>query len=117
MDVDAVGHLEDMRHVVADQDDRHALAADVEDQLEHLARFLHAQRSGRLVHDDDTAAEGGRARDRGTLPPPAPPPPRVVASAGFFFFFGFLIIPTLERAARASFCMRWRSSLRKTVPR
>ena len=65
--MDAVGHLEDMRHVVADQDDRHALVAHVEDQLQHLARFLHAERRRRLVHDDDAAAEGGRPRHRDAL--------------------------------------------------
>ena len=33
----------------------------VEDQLQHLARFLDAERRRRLVHDDDPAAEGGGA--------------------------------------------------------
>ncbi len=67
VDVDAVGDLEDVRHVVADQDDRQAAALDVEDQLEHLARFLDAERRRRLVHDDDAAAEGRRARHRDAL--------------------------------------------------
>ena len=38
MDVDAVGDLEHMRHVVRDQDDGQAAFLDVEDQLEHPAR-------------------------------------------------------------------------------
>ena len=42
-------------------------ALHVQDQLEHLARFLHAQRRGRLVHDHDVAAERGRARHRDAL--------------------------------------------------
>ena len=35
---------------------------DVEDEFEHAARFFHAERRRRLVHDDDAAREGGRAR-------------------------------------------------------
>ncbi len=58
--MDAVGHLEHLRHVVRDEDDRYAALPDALDQLEHLAGLLHAQRGGRLVEDDHLAAEGGR---------------------------------------------------------
>ncbi len=62
VDMDAVGHLEDMRHVVRDQHDRHAARAHVEDQFQHLAAFLDAERGRRLVHDDDLGAERRGAR-------------------------------------------------------
>src|SRR5262245_52461247 len=65
--MDAVGDLEDMRHVVADQDDRQAALLHVEHQLEHFSRFLDAQRRGRLVHDDDAAAESRRPHYRNAL--------------------------------------------------
>ena len=42
-------------------------ALHVEDQLEHAARFLDAERRRRLVHDDDLGAEGGGARHRHAL--------------------------------------------------
>ena len=41
------------------------------DQVEHLARFLDAERRGRLVHDDDAAAERRRPRHRDALALPA----------------------------------------------
>ena len=40
LDVDAVGHLEDVGHVVADEDDRQALVAHVADELEDLLDSL-----------------------------------------------------------------------------
>ena len=49
----AVGELEHVRHVVADQDHRQAALADAEDEVEHLPRLLHAERGGRLVHDHE----------------------------------------------------------------
>src|SRR5262245_3607196 len=65
--MDAVGDLEDMWHVVADQDDRQAALLDVEHQLEHFSRFLDAERRSRLVHDDDAAAESRRPHYRNAL--------------------------------------------------
>ena len=62
VDVDSVGHFEDMRHVVRDQHDRKSAPLDVEDQLQHAARFLHAKSRSGLVHDDDLRAEGRGAR-------------------------------------------------------
>ena len=67
LDVDAVGDLEDVRHVVADQDDREAPVADVADQLQHPVALLDAQRGGGLVEDDDLAAERRRPRHRDGL--------------------------------------------------
>src|SRR6266480_1433050 len=71
LDVDAVRDLEHVRHVVADQDDRQAPAAQPLDQGEHLAGLADAQRGGRLVQDDDLGTERGRARDRDGLALPA----------------------------------------------
>ncbi len=65
--MDAVGDFEHMRHIVRDQHDRQTALLDVEDQLQHPARFLDAERSRRLVHDDDAAAERGGARHRDAL--------------------------------------------------
>src|SRR6266516_1987406 len=67
LDVDPVRDLEDVRHVVADQDDRQAPAAQPLDQGQHLAGLADAQGGGRLVQDDDLGAERGRARDRDGL--------------------------------------------------
>src|SRR5271157_1567267 len=67
MDVDAVGDFEHMRHVVGDQDDRQPPLLDVENELEHAARLLDAERRRRLVHDDDSAREGRCASDRDPL--------------------------------------------------
>ena len=74
VDVDAVGDLEHVRHVVRDQDDRQAALLHVEDQLEHAARFLDAQRRRRLVHDDDPLAN---AAARATATPWRWPPDSV----------------------------------------
>src|ERR1700722_16767460 len=68
MDVDAVGDLEDMRHVMADQDDRQAAPPYIEDELEHAAGLLDAERGRRLVHDHDAAAKGGGPCHSHTLP-------------------------------------------------
>ena len=50
--LDAVGDLEHLGHVVADQHHGDALVGDPADQLEHLAGLAHAERGGRLVHED-----------------------------------------------------------------
>src|SRR6266536_4611056 len=65
---DPVRHGEDLGQVVADHDDRQALAADLADQLEHHRRLAHAERRRRLVHDHDARAPRDRARDRDRLP-------------------------------------------------
>jgi hypothetical protein len=41
LDVDAVGYLEDVWHIVTDKDHGHALAAQLVDQVEHLLRFVY----------------------------------------------------------------------------
>ena len=66
-DLDAVGHLEDLGHVVADEHDREALLAHARDEVEHVARLDDAERGGRLVHEDDLRGPGHRARDRDAL--------------------------------------------------
>ena len=65
--MDAVGELEDMRHVVRDQHHRQALVAHAADELEHHAALLHAQRGGGLVHDHDVLRKGRSARHGHTL--------------------------------------------------
>ena len=66
-DVDAVGDLEHMRHVVADQDHRQALVAHAADQLQHHVAFLDAERGGGFVEDDHVRGEGRGARHRHAL--------------------------------------------------
>src|SRR5262249_25493772 len=68
VDMDSVRCLENVRHVVTDEDDRQAAPFDVEDQFEDAAGFLDTQRGGGLVHDDDAAAERGRSGDGDALP-------------------------------------------------
>ena len=65
--LDPVGHLEHLRHVVADEHDREALVADLADQVEHVARLDDAERGGRLVHEDDLLGPRHRAADRDAL--------------------------------------------------
>ena len=67
-DVDPVGELEHVRHVVADQDHGEAPLADTLDQGEHLPRLLDSQRGGRLVHDHDPPRPRRGPRHRDTLP-------------------------------------------------
>ena len=66
-DLDAVGHLEDLGHVVADEHDREPLLAHAPDEVEHVAGLDHAERGRRLVHEDDLRGPGHRARDRDAL--------------------------------------------------
>lgn len=66
-DVDAVGNLEHMGHVVADEDHGQALVAHAADQLQHHVALLHAQGGGGLVHDDDMARKRCRARHGNAL--------------------------------------------------
>src|SRR4051812_13714873 len=65
--LDAVGDLEDLGHVVADEHDREAALAHAEDEVEDVARLHDAERGGRLVHEDDLARPRHRAADRDAL--------------------------------------------------
>ena len=65
---DAVGDGEHLPHVMADDDDAVAGRLEVQDQVQDLSRFLHAERGGRLVHDDDAAVLRGRPADGDRLP-------------------------------------------------
>src|SRR3989344_3508702 len=67
-DVDAVGNLEHMGHVVADEDDGQALVAHAADQLQHHVALLHAEGGSGLVHDDHMARKRCRARHSHALP-------------------------------------------------
>ena len=57
LDVDAVGDLEDVGHVVADQDHRQPAFAKVADQLQNLPGFPDTECGRRFVEDHDLAAE------------------------------------------------------------
>lgn len=70
LNMDAVSDLEDMRHVVADQDHPESSAAQLPDDIEHLSALAHAERRRRLVEDDDLAAERNRPSDGDRLPLP-----------------------------------------------
>jgi hypothetical protein len=62
-DVDAVGELEHVRHVVADQDHRQAALAHALDQIDGLSGLLDVERGGGLVHDHDPSPSCCGARD------------------------------------------------------
>ena len=70
-DLDPVGELEDVRHVVADQDHRQAALAHALDEVEHLPRLLDAERGGRLVHDHHALRPSGGPGDGDALTLPA----------------------------------------------
>ena len=67
LDVDAIGDLEDVRHVVADENHRHPLTPHPLDQLQHLPGLAHAERSGGLVEDDHLGPECRGTGDRDRL--------------------------------------------------
>src|SRR3546814_12537543 len=56
-----------MRHVVGDQYDWYAAAADVEDQFQHSPAFLYAEGRRRFVKDDHLRAECRGARHGAAL--------------------------------------------------
>src|SRR5271154_4582582 len=64
-----ISHLENMRHVVADENNGQPAVFHGKDQIQHAARLAHAKSGRRLVPDDDAAAEsrGAGHRDRLTL--------------------------------------------------
>ena len=74
--LDAVGDLEHLGHVVADQDDREPAVAHAADQVEHAARLHDAERGRRLVHEDDLA----RPRHRAAIATPWRWPPDMFAT-------------------------------------
>ena len=70
-DVDPVGYLEYIGHVVADQNDRQAAIAYRFDEVKHLPSLANTQCSRRFIHDHELAGEYGGARHRDTLSLPA----------------------------------------------
>ena len=62
-DRDPVGDLEHLVQLVADEDDRHALARERAQDLEQLARLLRRQHRRRLVEDQDVRAAVERLQD------------------------------------------------------
>ena len=61
--VDTVGNLKHLRHVVRDEDDREALVPDGPDEIEHLRGLDHAEGGRRLIHDDHVLRPHRRAGD------------------------------------------------------
>ncbi len=59
----AVGNLEDIGYVVADQDHGAAATGEPAGELQHLARFDDGKRRGRLVHDDEPGIQIERPAD------------------------------------------------------
>ena len=60
-------HLEDLLHVVADEDDDDAALAQRADELEDEPRLLDAERCRRFVHQHDALTPRDRAADRHRL--------------------------------------------------
>ncbi len=60
--MDAVRHLEHLRHVVRDEDDRQAPFTQILDHLEHSSGLVDAEGGRGLVEDDHLAAESRGAR-------------------------------------------------------
>jgi hypothetical protein len=56
-DLDAIGYLEDMGHVVADENYGQSPIANGADQVQYLTRFADSQSGGRLIHDDQSTCE------------------------------------------------------------
>ncbi len=69
-DRDAVGQVEDVVDVVADEEDPDALALQLTDEVAHLRGLRRTQRRRRLVHDEDAGVEvdGPGDGDRLALP-------------------------------------------------
>ena len=60
---DAVGQIEDVVNVVADQEDADAFLLELLDEVAHLGGLGGTERGGRLVHDQDAGVEVDRAGD------------------------------------------------------
>jgi hypothetical protein len=70
-DLDAVGQLHHLRHVVADEHDRDARVAYPPDQVADMRRLDDAEGGGGLVHEHDLADPGGGPADSDALALPA----------------------------------------------
>ena len=66
-DGDAVGDLEHLVQLVADEDDRLAVRLEAADDPEQLLRLLRRQHGGRLVEDEDVRAAVERLQDLDAL--------------------------------------------------
>ena len=66
-DGDPVGDLEHLVQLVADEDDRHALALEALEDPEELLRLLRREHRGRLVEDEDVRAAVERLQDLDAL--------------------------------------------------
>ena len=66
-DRDAVGDLQHLVELVADEDDRLAVRLQAADDPEQLAGLLRRQHRGRLVEDEDVGAAEERLQDLDTL--------------------------------------------------
>lgn len=70
MDVNSIGDLEDMGHIVGDDhdDDGKAAGSDVPDELQHTLGFPDTECGHGFVHDDDLGAECARPGHGNALP-------------------------------------------------
>ena len=66
-DGDPVGDLEHLVQLVADEDDRHALALEALEDPEQLGRLLRGEHGRRLVEDEDVRAPVERLQDLDAL--------------------------------------------------
>src|SRR5208337_4573164 len=64
----AIRQAEDLIEIVADHENRQAARLEPEDDRFHLACFCHAERGGRLVHQDELGRPVRRASDGDALP-------------------------------------------------
>src|SRR5262249_31155758 len=65
--LDTVSYLENMRHVVANENNGQAPIANAADQVQYLTRFADPQRSCRLVHDHQSTSENRGSSNPHTL--------------------------------------------------
>ena len=100
VDVDAVGDLEDVRHVVADEHDRHAARAHVLDEVEHPARL--SLTPSAAVGSSMMTTREPKAAARATATPWRWPPERVSTD---WWMFWIVIRPSSESFSRATRAM------------
>jgi hypothetical protein len=65
--LDAIGYLEDVGHVVADENDGQSAIANGADQVQYLTRFADSQSGSRLIHDNQATRENCGSSHRYSL--------------------------------------------------
>ncbi len=67
-DVNTVCQLENVRHIVTDEDHRKPPVPNRPDEVQHFSGLADSESGGRLIHDDQAASENGRTSHRYPLP-------------------------------------------------